>query len=890
MTMKRIIVLALAVMIAFDGLLFANITADAKNGIADDVDMCISVLSEINVIGNDEVDTLYDNTPVTRAAFAVFAAKAAKIPRVEGKTYFEDVPTDYWANEYINALVEARVIDKAEDNKFNPSDSITYEQAVKIMVVLTGYKEYAMTEADIMTGYVYAANKTGIATTVQNSSQITLKEALTVIFKAMQIDMAIPLKNGSNIKYSVVEGENLLKLHNLYIAEGTVKAVYGYETRGAAKADKGEINISDEIYSIGKVKNEEKALGKTVKYVYLKNEKDKNELIYIDNRKENLVVFSNKITAYDSGSKEISYYNNDETKLYRKTLHQENIILNGKLCNRSVDSEINAFVNGEKIGSIEFIDDNKTVIIRCYDIVVASGYDENTKIIKDYFNVNRSIDLSEADEIIIKNADRTEGQMPTGFPKVLGIAFSDDKDRAEAVVCDNIISTTIDMVSEGGKKIKCGDNTYEINQNVLNSFNNMLKPKTEVKLYLDMCGDVAYIEFGAENDMKIGYLINATVRDDVFDKKCVFKIYYDKKIGKLNLSDRVVLDGEKTDTANIYKLVQGFPNMTYDGSKLKVSPQIIRFNLNSDGLINEIDTVNIGSSEDKRYTLTQNTIEGSKPYFVTFKRLGMDIPYNSAQTTVFAVPMVDENGQYKINGISTDPLESDYKTGYSFVNARNYTVESYNFNRDNQYTDIIVCKREPSVENRNIYMFDEVYESLNEDDEAVSTAKLWTKEGEVNFEIKESAKSDINALNQGDLISISEFSGGGIFSITKLFDVKSKTFTSGNKYWYDGTFDLSNIWQYSKRYQLSKTYVYDTITDTVESCYEFSDLTDANVRQRDVLTSIPIYLYDSTIKKGDKIRAISVNEIKGYTEYGSDADLMLVSSTGEQLRNVYIIR
>ena len=44
------------------------------------------------------------------------------------------------------------------------------------------------------------------------------------------------------------------------------------------------------------------------------------------------------------------------------------------------------------------------------------------------------------------------------------------------------------------------------------------------------------------------------------------------------------------------------------------------------------------------------------------------------------------------------------------------------------------------------------------------------------------------------------------------------------------------------------------------------------------------------IEKGDKIRAISVNEIKGYTEYGSDADLMLVSSTGEQLRNVYIIR
>lgn len=880
------------------------VTVQAKADIVNNSAMEIAILKEAGVIGNEEADKINDTMSVSRGAFAEYAAKAAKIAGIKDKVYFTDVPKDHWANEYVNALTEMGVIDRADDNMFNPGADITYEQAIKIMIVITGYKEYALTEADIMKGYVVAANKTGIGINVADTNKITLKEALNIIFNAMQIDVAMPVTSGDGIKYTVEKGENLLKLHNIYIDEGEVKALYGYNLKDAKEVEKNQVNINGEIFNSEKISNAEEAFGKTVDYAYIKKGKstDKSTLIYLDSGEENFVIESNMITGFNGSN--ITYFENNEAeKAKTKSVSSESdIILNGKPYGGKLNDIIQKFVSEEKKGSIEFADRGRStadlVIVRAYDVIVASGYDEKNEILTDYFNNKKAINLKDVDTKIIKDHDGKETTMPANYPTVMAVAFSEDREQAEVIVSTTAVNGTIDVLRTTDKEIECAGKKYKINDNAWNSFNSQIVPDASVQLYLDICGDVAYIVFGTGSSMKLGYLIEVATNDNIFEKDYLFKIFADGKVQVYNVADRVTLDGDNIKMTDTAKFVQNFYKMTLENGKIKVPPQIIRFNVNADGKINEIDTCTVGDLEDKDYTLTVNTTEASKPYWSTFNRIGMDIPYGTSNTTVFSVPKVDDNGEYMIYGESQKPVDTDYKLGFTFVNAISYNVESYNYNRDNQYTDIIVLKNEPAVDNKYNYMFDSVYESLNADGEVITKASLWTKEGKVEYEVHEGAVSGISALNQGDIIYINETLNGGILSFVKMFDVKTKIFTatstsndqSGNRYWYDGNFDLSNIWNYSKTHQLSKTYVYDIITDTVESCYEFSDLADGNVKQKDVLVSVPIFLYDSTAERGEKIRAVSLNEVKSYVKDGAAADMMLVSSRGELLRNVYIIR
>ena len=78
------------------------------------------------------------NDNVTRAETAAIICRLLRIePNITGK--FDDVPDEYWAAGYIGALAEQGMIDGTADGLFSPEESVTYEQALKIIITLLGY-------------------------------------------------------------------------------------------------------------------------------------------------------------------------------------------------------------------------------------------------------------------------------------------------------------------------------------------------------------------------------------------------------------------------------------------------------------------------------------------------------------------------------------------------------------------------------------------------------------------------------------------------------------------------------------------------------------------------------------------------------------------------------
>ncbi|BBI35542.1 S-layer homology domain-containing protein [Cohnella abietis] len=94
----------------------------------------------INGIGNDLFNP---NQAITRAEFAAVMVRGLGLKLVNGVTSFSDVKTTDWFSGAVQTLYEYKLINGFEDGTFRPTDTITREQAMKIIsqaMVLTDLK------------------------------------------------------------------------------------------------------------------------------------------------------------------------------------------------------------------------------------------------------------------------------------------------------------------------------------------------------------------------------------------------------------------------------------------------------------------------------------------------------------------------------------------------------------------------------------------------------------------------------------------------------------------------------------------------------------------------------------------------------------------------------
>lgn len=120
-------------------------------------------LQEMGIIEGYEDGELHLERTLTRAEFTKMFVDAFLTDTDEKNTdiKFTDVPNDYWGSEYIAKAVNAGVISGFEDGTFRPEETVTYEQAVKMIVsyLEKGSKTYPE-------GYVISAVDKGITDSV----------------------------------------------------------------------------------------------------------------------------------------------------------------------------------------------------------------------------------------------------------------------------------------------------------------------------------------------------------------------------------------------------------------------------------------------------------------------------------------------------------------------------------------------------------------------------------------------------------------------------------------------------------------------------------------------------------------------------------------------------
>ncbi len=865
-----------------------------------------------------------ESQTMSRGDFATFTAKAFRLSEIGANTYFADVPRTDANAAGINALYEAGIV-SGYRRLFRPDEIITLDEALKIMLTAGNYQVVADRLGGYPSGYLAMANRLDIIPACKDVNALTYQEAFLLLYRmltASALDIA-SIDDENNINYQE-SGDTLLGiLWDVYLAEGRLNACYTASANGVTIFKDG-LMIGGEVYDCQSGKNYETSIFSIVNYVYKKRDGEKSFVIYLTDsakNKEPLMISSDLLESFDTNAYTIHYRTRSDALRSKALERNAKIYYNGSLYQDSLSEVMDEFLHGQTNGSITIKSDpteGEAVLIKSYRPMVVAYTDEKKEIFYNMSDPGNNIDINDYFNVSITNTNGEEITPSISGVTVLSVAASRDKAYLEMVVCKDMVSgivkTILDKgdyqeITVGEKAVKLGS-SYSAQGIPVNINGNYV-------FYLDQFGYVIYAQTLKNSDYKVGFLKECYV-NQTYEKYNGLGIYT-KETGKTEIypfAKRVRLDGDTykgeekalaildhiPGTAGIVKN-NGKPD--FSRSTPEIQRQVIRFRLDDEGSIVEMDTTNLGANEDKSNTLrvidnTYNFQKFRARWTSGTMRFGTAILYNAALTETFAIPSINSSGNLLdssgtavlCNGNPVREEESMYASSFAIEDNIVYDVIGYQFTPDSMVADALVINYNAVEMNARTYIFESVGEKLNEEQEVVKVAELWDQAVLKEFELMDEGVLD--GIKRGDLVRLAIGSiDKKVYSYDLVYDYENDLFintgiarqdstsTSGDNevftpgFWWTGSISTSNttgkatevpygIFQATKGKALDRIgtalfWDWDGNYDKYEECLDLRD-------------TVPVVIIDRSLS-GDKdmVKRGTIADIPTYKQTGNAA-------------------
>lgn len=140
----------------------------------------VEFLAELKIFGGDDKGNFNPNNSITRAEAAAVVCRLLGI-EAEAKTIkksaFKDVSNSHWACGYIAKAAELGIVGGYGNGKFGPSDTLTKEQIVKMLVCAWGFGDEAGNYGGWPKGYAKVAENYGIVENMDTVSNAPASRA-----------------------------------------------------------------------------------------------------------------------------------------------------------------------------------------------------------------------------------------------------------------------------------------------------------------------------------------------------------------------------------------------------------------------------------------------------------------------------------------------------------------------------------------------------------------------------------------------------------------------------------------------------------------------------------------------------------------------------------------
>ncbi len=726
------------------------------------------------MVGDAETGLFRPDDAIRRSEVAKIAVTALGLADVaESSNYptkYPDVVSDHWANGYINVATNQKLVIGDDTGTFRPDDTITYAEAMTILVRVLGHEPSALSKGGYPAGFLVVGTENNLNRNAVAAANDPATRSLVaqMMFNALTVKMMEQTGFGDEPDYSVVD-KTLLenKLHTTKIT-GQVTATSQTAIGSSSALKKGQVKIGDAIYNLAKGVDAANLLGYNVVF-YLQEDDHGDEYVILirpeQTKNSALTIQADNFEsiADETDRKVIKYWKDKETDKKESEAYVNNnatLIYNGKY--ETLD---NALINlRDKAGNVTLLDTDRDtkydfVFVTEYkNVVVEEVMPSSGKIIDKYGAPTITLDPNDDDlDFKIEKAGEAIEVKDLTEWDVLSVAESKDKSIYRIIAVKDKIEGKVTEIHDD--KIKVGDKLYKIAKN----YTHDIALEDEGTFYLDAEGKIAAVDASSLVSSNYAYLINAAKAGVVSENLEIRLFTKSGETAIYTAADRVRVNGASGKNAD--EVLSALSNES------GVVKQLITFEQNSDGKIVSI------------HTAKDNTATGAIDKNNFTKNLVLeDAVYKAATGKVGNVNVNEDTIIFDIPASSTDPDDFAIRNHTMFENDTPYNAIVFDMTEDYTAKAMIVTNTDYKANaESSVAVVTEITTVKN--DQNIIVEKLYAMQDGQKIELFTSEKDLLvkgegeskKPLEKGDIIQYKTNAKNEISTIRVLLDISNKS-------------------------------------------------------------------------------------------------------------------
>ncbi len=878
LVLKRVLALTIVLISIFTVFGIRTSALDEKSLYQEEVD----VMKTLGIMQIPDGESALSKT-VTRGEFATYLANLMNLKPVEDpKVYFLDVPKGSPYCGVLAMLYENNIISGGVNGNFEPDRPIFYEEAYKMLTEACGYGVLGNLNGGYPMGYLATAKKFDILSETVKSETFTVSECAKVLFDASTATLHDRNYNSDSVDFYPTQETLLSRYNDVYTYEGVIESTFGVSITDASKIEQGRMIIGGKTFKTeGQAVNFEDCLylGVKVRGLYKKESEDVNTLFYIweYGKNETVTIEADNFDGYNNYT--ISYYTESGNIRNANISRGAVYVFNGVRIDEDVEKLYDDFECGtitlrKTEGNTKF----DIVILKSYESFVVGVYAKDTNILVEKNNAINSLDLNKYEYIKFYESGMPVKKLDYAENDVLTIA----KYGQSVEIHKSIEKYTgvIQSISRGKEytTIKIGDNKYEIIPKCYENQGDKLKVGVNCQVGTDIFGRVAYIEFDLNSNWIFAYAFRVAYKEGDFgDGENLIELYnQNKEFLELSFAEKIIFDEEKVNgTQNISGR---FPNLEENG---QIKMQMIRYKLNSDGKIKEIDTCGEdensikvcgdGATSKKIYAPALSLFyDGANQQIaVNEKTLVMEVPYIGT-----TYDEIRDNKQlyfdvYEINKIAafTQTTVAGYRVG------------------DEDFASIIIRTEETRELQDRInegVIFEGYGTAIDENGDVCRTIDGYSFGGEkVTYLIEDDAQllnmNSLDDLSESDVVGIRKYSVGDkdfVRVVQKIYDNEDPNYEMpGNAQGWSGFIKDRMAWHHLRADY--SNFILGNVAYIKGNMLHLSTHKGGEAVQMYDTSKAPIVVYDKNASK-EKFYIGSIADIKDAKNFGDGGSRVVI--------------
>lgn len=675
--MKKLISMILCMMMFVSVLPLSSMAQTDETAIDEAFESSLKLVSAIN--RNFSLDIPAENA-MSRGDFLRLALGLYGIDLPAKDVKFTDVPDDL--KPFIAYAIDTGMID--DGVKFYPDNPVSYELALRIAVVMTGYTPYALTG-----GYIIAAGRADLTDGV-DGTEMTVRNCVVLLANVLNTNVMVQSMYGDDKAQYEISNQTFLDMHhNIVYSEGIVRAnMYTSLTSAQGAMADNYIVIGNEEFK----STDSSLLGYNVRAYY---DKDSRGIVTMY-KLENTEVSVNEVFDYDGNS--LKYYDSNDKECKINLDESYQFIYNGKAY---MHADFEDYFNITE-GEFTFIDNNGD---RSFDVVFCWDYRFMYVKYVDLFNWrifdnnnDAYVDLSGDEckyEVFYqyKYAQEKVDLADISDNSVITYCLSNDGKYCRIYITEANVTGKITETNADEKIVKIGDEFYEYNSYFEKYYINYIGKSATFSISYD--GKLMTASGMDSGSLSYGWLADAALDIDGLNKCLYIKIYTQE--GKLSIfeaADKIMVDGDKLDYTKAYEKV--LESYVQGG----IYDRLIRYSLNDEGKVSVIDTAETATSASDFRKVREDNNRLTKYYHDKYAFLNSTTSFAksfrvSSSTLIFFIPG---------NAEARDDERNYSRDAYStyFEDFESYTVAAYDLNKSGVASCLVYSSTESTSSSANL--------------------------------------------------------------------------------------------------------------------------------------------------------------------------------------------